>query len=631
MSCIIGLIQISVSPHKSWNIQHAMENIREAAESGAQIICLPELFSTPYFPQHIGLDSSPFTDTCDGATIYRFSKLALELGCVLIVPICEKSSDNRIYNSAVVIDADGSVFRPYRKIHIPQDPLFYEKGYFNPGDEYRIYKTKYANLAVLICFDQWFPEAAREVALNGADIIFYPTAIGHIKGEIPAEGDWKESWKVIQRSHAIANSIPVAAVNRCGWEDELFFFGSSFICDAFGKILVQGDIDEEIILAEVDLSLGPSIREAWGFFRNRRPDTYHSLTALEKPGSSTESLTPANQGYHMPAEWEHHDAVWMAWPYNDLTFPHLEAVEETYLTILSSLRSERVELLIADPTYQEKILHMLSFRGVDCSHIRFHIVHYSDVWIRDFGPTCVVNRALHDVSAVFWDFNAWGNKYDELILDGVKTHELFQTLGMKIFRPGIVLEGGSIDSNGQGCVLTTRQCLLNPNRNPHLTQDDIEHYLCEYLCARKIIWLDEGIAGDDTDGHIDDIARFVNPTTVVCAIEENQEDENYLPLQENFRILSKETDQNNNPLTVIPIPMPHPVKDESNRYPASYLNFYIGNEVVLVPVFDDEHDSRALEILQPLFPDREVIGIPARAMVEGFGTIHCATQQQPSA
>ncbi|MBP9009100.1 MAG: peptidyl-arginine deiminase, partial [Methanospirillum sp.] len=165
MSCIIGLIQISVSPHKSWNIQHAMENIREAAESGAQIICLPELFSTPYFPQHIGLDSSPFTDTCDGATIYRFSKLALELGCVLIVPICEKSSDNRIYNSAVVIDADGSVFRPYRKIHIPQDPLFYEKGYFNPGDEYRIYKTKYANLAVLICFDQWFPEAAREVAL----------------------------------------------------------------------------------------------------------------------------------------------------------------------------------------------------------------------------------------------------------------------------------------------------------------------------------------------------------------------------------------------------------------------------------------------------------------------------------
>jgi len=631
MMCTIGLIQLSVSPDKTWNVRRAEENIRQAARDGALIICLPELFSTPYFPQHIGLDSSSFTDTCDGVFIQRFRNLASELGCVLIVPFCEKSSDDRIYNSAVVIDADGLVFPPYRKVHIPQDPLFYEKGYFSPGNEYGIFKTRYGTIAVLICFDQWFPEAARSVALQGADIIFYPTAIGHIRGEIPAEGDWQEAWEVIQRSHAIANSIPVAAVNRCGWEDELFFFGGSFICDAFGKTIVKADADEEIILAEVDLTLGPSIREGWGFFRNRRPDTYHSLTALEKPKTNTESVTPANQGYHMPAEWEHHDSVWLAWPHNDLTFPHLEAVEETYLTILSSLRSERVELLITDPTYQDKILHMLSFRGVDSSHIQFHTVPYSDIWIRDFGPTCVVNRALHEVSAVFWDFNAWGNKYDELLMDGAITHDLFQTLDMRIFRPGIVLEGGSIDSNGRGCILTTRQCLLNPNRNPRLTQDDIEQYLCSYLCAKKIIWLSKGIAGDDTDGHIDDIARFVNPTTVVCAIEGDNEDENYLPLQENFQILSESTDQDNNPLTIIPIPMPHPVQDDEHRYPASYLNFYIGNEVVLVPVFEDEHDSQALDILRPLFPNREVIGIPARAMVEGFGTIHCGTQQQPSA
>lgn len=628
--CTIGLIQLSVSPDKNHTISRAIEKIRQAADEGAQIICLPELFSTRYFPQHIGLDSSFFAETCDGLFMQQMKDLASALGCVLIVPFCERGSDNHIYNSAAVIDADGSQFPPYRKVHIPQDPFFYEKGCFYPGNTYGVFHTGYATIAVLICFDQWFPEAARSVALEGADIIFYPTAIGHIRNEIPAEGDWQEAWRIIQRSHAIANSIPVAAVNRCGWEDELFFFGGSFICDAFGKVIVQAEADEEIILAEVDLLLGPSIRNAWGFFRNRRPDTYTSLIKSGQTREMSGSLTPANQGYHMPAEWEPHDAVWLAWPHNDLTFPHLEAVEETYLTILSALRDERVELLIPDPSYKEKILHLLSFRGVKNTHIRFHHRAYSDVWIRDYGPTFVVNRALREVTAVFWEFNAWGNKYDELLPDGEKTRELFQDLGFRIFRPGIVLEGGSIDSNGRGCLLTTKQCLLHPNRNPHLTQYEIEEYLSTSLLVRKIIWLHEGIAGDDTDGHVDDVARFVNPTTVVCALEEDPEDENYQALQDNYRILLHATDQDNNPFTVIPVPMPHPVQDDSFRYPASYMNFYIGNTVVLVPVFDDEHDEKALKILRNFFPGRQVIGIPARAMVEGFGTIHCATQQQPS-
>lgn len=630
MICKVGLIQFFIDSASGKNILRAEEKIRMAAQKGAQIICLPELFSHHYFPRHVGLDVNSFAESCESPFINRFRSLAAELNCVLIIPFCEKHPDNNIYNSAAVIDADGSLFPPYHKIHIPQDPLFYEKGYFYPGNEYKVFKTRYANIAVLICFDQWFPEAARSVALMGAEIIFYPTAIGHIRGEIPGEGDWKEAWQLIQRSHAIANSVPVAAVNRCGWEDELFFFGGSFICDAFGKILSCADDDEKILIADISLSLGPEIREGWGFFRNRRPDTYISLTVTRRSMTKTEFITPENQGYHMPAEWEHHDAVWLAWPHNVLTFPQLEAVEETFLDILTSLKYEKVELLISDPSYKEKILHLISSRGLDGSHIRFHHVEYSDVWIRDYGPTFVVNRALHETSAVFWEFNAWGNKYDELLFDGIRIRELFQKPDWRIFSPGIVLEGGSIDCNGRGCILTTKQCLLNPNRNPYLTQDDIEQYLYTYLCAKKIIWLNEGIAGDDTDGHIDDIARFVNPTTVVCAIEEDPEDDNYLPLQENFHILSGETDQDDNPLTVITIPMPRPVQDESYRYPASYLNFYIGNEVVLVPVFEDESDKKALEILRSLFPTRQVKGIPARAMIEGFGTIHCATQQQPS-
>jgi len=333
----------------------------------------------------------------------------------------------------------------------------------------------------------------------------------------------------------------------------------------------------------------------------------------------------------MPAEWEPHDAVWLAWPHNDLTFPHLAAVEETYLKIISSLQNEPIKLLIPNLAYKEKVTHLLSLKGIQSDSLQFFSVPYSDVWIRDYGPIFVTNRALHESAAVFWEFNAWGNKYDEPLLDGIKTRGLFETFSMLIFRPGIILEGGSIDTNGRGTLLTTKQCLLNKNRNPQLSPEEIEQYLCSYLGVEKIIWLEKGIAGDDTDGHIDDIARFVNPTTIVCAVENNPEDDNYELLRENFMILSSATDQDDNPLTVVPIPMPCPVMDDSLRYPASYLNFYIGNHVVLVPTFEDVHDQRVLAIFRDLFPDRTVIGISARKMVEGFGTIHCATQQQPSA
>ena len=631
-SCSIVLVQTSPVEDIETNLQLAERSILDACRSGAEIICLPELFSTSYFPQYIGLDISRFCVRIPGPETERFLQIALKHQVVLILPFCEEASDGTVYNSAVVIDADGSILPIYHKIHIPQDPFFYEKGYFYPGDSYKVYKTRYADIAVLICYDQWFPEAARSVTLSGAEIIFYPTAIGHIRGEIPADGDWKDAWQLIQRSHAIANSIPVAAVNRCSKEGGLSFFGGSFICDAFGKILGSLEDKSGSIKVELDLSQGPCIRDAWGFFRNRRCETYKSICSGNtfESGVVNSDLTPANQGYYMPAEWEPHDAVWLSWPKNEHTFPIITEVEKTYIKIIQSLsHSEEVHLLVADYEAQTQILSSLKQSDTDLSQVFFHQYPYSDVWIRDYGPTFLINRALKKTSAVNWEFNAWGDKYDELLIDGKVPEYILADLFIQPFEPGIVMEGGSFDVNGRGLVLTTRSCLCNPNRNPSLTTDEIEQYLIDYLGAAKVIWLLDGIEGDDTDGHIDDIARFVNPTTVLCALEDDPDDDNFTALKENYEILCNASDQEGNPLTVIPVPMPACVRDEEQRYPASYLNFYIGNSVVLVPVFNDPHDSLALQIIQEQFPGREVIGIDSRAMVEGYGTIHCATQQQP--
>lgn len=629
--CNIVLIQTSPVEDIEINLRSAESSILDACRSGADIICLPELFSTPYFPQYVGLDISRYCVRIPGPDTERFTQIAQKHEVVLILPFCEKAHDGTVYNSAVVIDTDGSILPIYHKIHIPQDPCFYEKGYFYPGDSYKVYKTWYADIAVLICYDQWFPEAARSVALSGAEIIFYPTAIGHIHGEIPADGDWKDAWHLIQRSHAIANSVPVAAVNRCSKEGGLTFFGGSFVCDAFGKVLGSLEDKPGSIQIELDLSQGSLIRDAWGFFRNRRSDTYRNICSDNSFESGcTDSHTPANLGFHMPAEWELHDGVWLSWPKNEYTFLRINEVEKAYLKIIESLsQSEEVHLLVSDNQTQNRIFSSLKLSGTDLSQVFFHQYPYSDVWIRDYGPTFLINRGLKTISAVNWKFNAWGNKYDELLIDGEIPGYMLADLSIKPFEPGIVMEGGSFDVNGRGLVLTTRSCLCNPNRNPSLTSDEIEQYLIDYLGAVKVIWLSDGIAGDDTDGHIDDIARFVSPTTVLCALEDDPDDENYSFLRENFEILCNATDQDDNQLTVIPVPMPGCVGDEEQRYPASYLNFYIGNSVVLVPVFNDPHDSLALHIIQEQFPGRAVIGIDSRAMVEGFGTIHCATQQQP--
>ena len=643
----IGLIQTSVSEDLDLNLKRSMEKVKDAAAKGAQIICLQELFRTRYFPQWDQKDAGALAETIPGPSTDAFSALARELSIVIIVPVFEKD-ETGYHNSVAVIDADGSLLPTYRKVHIPHDPLFYEKSYFAPGEEILVYDTRYAKFAALICYDQWFPEAARVAALQGAEIIFYPTAIGWIKGEEdPAEGDWHDAWETVQRSHAIANSVCVAAVNRVGREEDLIFWGSSFVCDAFGKILARaGSNAEELLVVELDLGHNEAVRESWGFFRNRRPDVYWPIIEMVQEEAKPEMKegkkvgeglclrdTPRSLGYHMPAEWEKHEAIWLSWPYDLGSFPEIEAVEKAYTAIIKAIhQSETVNLLVKDEMMMNVVVDTLKKEKIDLHRVCFHLVSYADVWFRDYGPTFVVrseNGAGKEVAAVNWIFNAWGEKYEELMADTRIACLINDSLKMECFLPGIVMEGGSIDVNGRGTVLTTEQCLLNKNRNPSLSKEEIESYLREFLGVDKVIWLREGIAGDDTDGHVDDIARFVNPTTVLCAYEDDPEDENFLPLKQNYELLCRETDQDGNPLKVIKLPMPGKVGAQL-RLPASYANFYIGNEVVMVPVFGHKNDEAALKVIREAFPDRKVVGINCREMVHGLGTIHCISQQQPT-
>ncbi len=275
----VGLIQTAASDDVADNMRRTVERIEQASKSGAQIICLQELYRTRYFPQTEKQDVSNLAETVPGETTKMLSAVAKKNNTVIIAPIFEKASNGKYYNSAVVIDADGKTLGVYRKTHVPFDPMFYEKNFFEAGDSgYCVFKTRYARVGVLICYDQWFPEPARINALKGAEILFYPTAIGYIEGDGSSDGDWHDAWKTVQRAHAIENGIHVAAANRVGVEGQLKFWGGSFVCDSFGMMLKEAsNEEEETLVAEVDLAKNQRIQEGWGFLRNRRPDTYRAL------------------------------------------------------------------------------------------------------------------------------------------------------------------------------------------------------------------------------------------------------------------------------------------------------------------------------------------------------------------
>src|SRR5258706_3771664 len=342
--------------------------------------------------------------------------------------------------------------------------------------------------------------------------------------------------------------------------------------------------------------------------------------------------SPKQLGYRMPAEWAPHEATWLSWPHSRDTWPdQLETVRDTWARMVQKIaQGEKVRLLVNDEKAKDEAAGRIARAGARMENVSLVAIPTVDVWMRDYGPTFVTRD--HPESPVAfndWIFNGWGNKYESYTEDDGVAKALAGLLGVPVFAHDVVLEGGSIEVNGRGACLTTEQCLLNPNRNPHLGRGEIETLLKESLGADHIIWLGEGIVGDDTDGHIDDIARFVDARTIVCAVEDDPKDENYKALRENYERLQGAKAEGGQSLTVVPLPMPGPVVHKGVRLPASYATFYIANEAVLVPTYDHPNDRRALGILGELFPGRAVSGLPSAHVVIGLGAIHCVTQQQP--
>jgi agmatine deiminase len=337
--------------------------------------------------------------------------------------------------------------------------------------------------------------------------------------------------------------------------------------------------------------------------------------------------------YRMPAEWEPHEATWLAWPHNHDDWPgKFEPIPWVYAEIIRNLsRHERVEVIVNDAPLEKRARRVLKLANALNDNVRFHRWPSDRVWTRDSGCIFVDGNT----SAIKWRFNAWAKysnwRRDEKIGSQMAGFTSVPEIQPLFRKERVVLEGGSIDVNGQGTLLTTEECLLSKiqQRNPGMKRKDYENVFAEYLGIKNVIWLGTGINGDDTHGHVDDLTRFVAPDTVVTAVESDPKDPNYVPLRENARRLSDATDQNGKSLAVIDLPMPSPVIFEGRRLPASYANFYIANGIVLVPVFNDPNDRVALDILGDLFPDREVIGIYCGDLVWGLGTLHCMTQQQP--
>lgn len=337
-------------------------------------------------------------------------------------------------------------------------------------------------------------------------------------------------------------------------------------------------------------------------------------------------------GFRMPAEWEKQEAVWLSWPHNRESWPGkmLEEVRNAYAQFVKAVHSgQKVKILVDDTISCNNAKSKLRRAGVELHKIIFYKIKTKDAWIRDYGPTFIIGVREKKLAMVKWIFNAWGNKYEDLKEDNKVPYGMNRIMNLPVLEAGIVLEGGSIEVNGSGTLLATEQCLLNKNRNPGLSRDKIEQCLKTYLNVSNILWLGKGIAGDDTDGHIDDIARFAGPNTVLSCFEEDKSDENYKILNENYRLLRNMKDENGNKLNVVKLPMPGRVEINGIRVPASYANFYIGNEAVAVPVFSHKNDSKALGIIQKLFPGRKVVGINCRAMAYGFGALHCLSQQEP--
>ena len=351
------------------------------------------------------------------------------------------------------------------------------------------------------------------------------------------------------------------------------------------------------------------------------------------PCAPMNNATPKQLGYYFPAEFAPHEATWLSWPHKEASWPgKIDSIYPYYSQFIKYLaQSEKVRINVANTAMKAFATGHLEQAGVNLAQVEFFMHPTNDAWCRDHGPAFLINpNAAQKKAVVDWGYNAWGGKYPPYDLDDVIPTLIGNHYNLPVFNPGIVMEGGSVEFNGAGAILTSTACLLNENRNPHLNQAQIEQYLYDYYGANQVLWVDEGIVGDDTDGHIDDTIRFVNEDTVLTVIEHDKNDENYALLQHNLKQLKAMRLLNGKQLNIIELPMPGAVEYDGQRLPASYANYYISNKYVIVPTYRCGADDTALQIIQAAHPEREVVGIDSTEIIWGLGSFHCLSQQEPA-
>jgi agmatine deiminase len=343
--------------------------------------------------------------------------------------------------------------------------------------------------------------------------------------------------------------------------------------------------------------------------------------------------TPAALGYRMPAEWERQEAVWLSWPHNRETWPGIfRPIPAVFARVAAQISLREKVRINAARRLQKRALSLIERAGADMANVELYAHPTNDAWCRDHGPIFVRNDRTGRVAVTDWQYNAWGGKYPPFGLDNRIPGRIARALGLRRFSKPVVLEGGSIDVNGRGLLLTTEACLLNPNRNPKLTRTQIEQALRDALGIRTVIWLGDGIVGDDTDGHVDDLTRFFSATGIVTAVERNRRDANHAALRDNLGRLHSLRTPAGGRFRIVELPMPAPCMRAGRRLPASYANFLVINGAVLVPSFrQPRRDRQAAEVLSSCFPGREVVPIDCLELVAGLGTLHCISQQQPAA
>jgi agmatine deiminase len=342
--------------------------------------------------------------------------------------------------------------------------------------------------------------------------------------------------------------------------------------------------------------------------------------------------TPKELGYRFPAEFEQHAATWLSWPHKEESWPgKIKSIYDPYCLFIKTLAEhEDVCINIVNEEMKSFAIEKLGTISTSMDRVRFYTHPTNDAWCRDHGPAFLINpEAAQPKIIIDWNYNAWGNKYPPFDLDDRIPTLIASAYEIPVLYPDIIMEGGSVDFNGKGTLITSESCLLNPNRNPNLSRVETEEYLQAYYGVDQVLWVKEGIVGDDTDGHVDDTVRFFNEDSVIAVVEENKSDENYHILQQNLTDLRTMRLLNGKQLNIVELPMPDRVMYEDQRLPASYANFYIANGIVVVPTFRSHNDDRAMQIIQQAFTDRKIVGIDSTDIIWGLGSFHCLSQQEP--